>query len=86
MKRFGEWMVGKITIEHLKTHQERDPFARQTIVGRPVDASGKTCDWCGSEGKNGKLYQYTVESDGGRNSQVKGLFCCKGCMKSYHGE
>lgn len=83
--KFEEWMeIRLLKNEHLRTHQERDPFARQTVVGRPVDAHGKTCDWCGSEGRNGKLYQYTVESDGGRDSQVKGLFCCKSCMKNYH--
>lgn len=85
--KFEEWLkIRFLKTESLRTHQERDPFARQTVVGRPVDAQGKTCDWCGSEGKNGKLYQYTVESDGGRDSQVKGLFCCKDCMKQYHGE
>lgn len=83
--KFEEWLkIRFLKNENLRTHQERDPFARQTVVGRPVDAHGKTCDECGSEGKNGKLYQYTVESDGGRDSVVKGLFCCKSCMKSYH--
>lgn len=75
IKKFSEW---------LRTHSERDPFARQSIVGRPVAAEGKTCDWCGNEGKAGKLYQYIVESDGGRDSVAKGLFCCKSCFKSYH--
>lgn len=83
MKKFSDWLENKIE-ESLRTHSERDPFARQTIVGRPVDSNGKTCDWCGSEGKNGKLYQYTVESDGGRSSELKGLFCCKSCLKSYN--
>jgi hypothetical protein len=84
--RFSEWLESRKAVksEALRTHSERDPFARQTMVGRPVDAEGKTCDFCGSPGKNGKLYQYTVESDGGRNHEVDGLFCCKSCFKAYH--
>ena len=82
--KFNEWLQKKLE-ESLRTHSERDPFARQTITGKPVESNGKTCDFCGSKGKNGKLYQYTVESDGGRDNTVKGLFCCKSCMKSYHG-
>lgn len=79
MKKFGEWLN-----EHMRTHRKRDPFAREELVGTPVDAHGKTCDWCGSEGRNGKLYQYAVESDGGRTNVVKGLFCCPDCMRDYH--
>lgn len=83
MKKFKNWLENRIE-ENLRTHSQRDPFARKELVGRPVDSNGKTCDWCGNEGKNGKLYQYSVESDGGRTSQTKGLFCCKSCFKSYH--
>jgi hypothetical protein len=75
MINFKEW---------LRSHRSRDPFAREEVVGRPVDARGKTCDWCGSEGRGGKLYQYTFETDGGRSSALKGLFCCKGCFKAYN--
>lgn len=70
--------------ENLRTHRERDPFARHEIVGRPVDAGGKTCDFCGSPGKNGKLLQYTIESDGGRTNTASGLFCCKSCFRNYN--
>lgn len=70
--------------EALRMHSERDPFARQDTIGRPVDARGRTCSWCGGSRKDGKLYQYSVESDGGRKSELKGLFCCKGCFKNYH--
>ena len=76
---FRDWIN-----ESLRTHQERDSFARHTVIGRPVNAEGKTCEWCGREPVKGKLYQYTVESDGGRNNVIDGLFCCKDCMKSYH--
>jgi len=82
--KFQEWLKNKSTNESLRTHRERDPFARQDIVGRPVEAEGKTCDWCGNEGRNGKLYQYAVETDGGRSHNAKGLFCCKSCFKSYN--
>lgn len=75
---------GAVKNEAMRKHSERDPFARQDTVGRPVDAGGKTCDWCGNVGKNGKLYQYSVESDGGRKTTLKGLFCCKDCLKSYN--
>jgi hypothetical protein len=86
MKKFGEWLEKRAETknEHLRTHSERDPFARQEVVGKPVDAHGQTCTECGAEPRNGKLYQYTVESDGGRKSTVKGLFCCKSCMRSYN--
>lgn len=70
--------------ESLRRHSERDPFARQETVGTPVDAEGRTCDWCGGSRKDGKLYQYSVESDGGRTNELKGLFCCKGCFRDYH--
>jgi hypothetical protein len=80
---FSNWIKKRKIIESLRTHSERDPFARQDVVGRPVPAKGKTCDWCGSEGKGGKLYQYTIETDGGRSHETKGLFCCKSCFKSY---
>lgn len=82
--KFNYWLEKRNLIESLKTHSERDPFARQTIVGRPVDAHGETCSFCGSEGKNGKLYQYSVENDSGRSHVAKGLFCCKSCFKSYN--
>ena len=84
--KFAEWLENRTSVknEALRTHSERDPFARQELVGRPVDAEGKTCDECGSPGRNGKLYQYTTESDGGRNNKLKGLFCCKSCFKAYH--
>jgi hypothetical protein len=81
--KFNEWLEKRMH-EGLRSKQTRDPFARQTLLRKPVDAGGKTCDWCGSESVGGKLYQYKLESDGGRSSEVKGLFCCDGCMKSYH--
>lgn len=82
MIKFNQWLKNRLTVESV----ERDPFARQEVIGKKVDADGETCDWCGSEGKNGKLNQYSLESDGGRSSAIKGKFCSKSCRNAYHGK
>lgn len=60
----------------------RDPFAREELH-REVVKTNKTCDWCGNNYK-GKLYQYRIETDGGTKSEIKGMFCQIGCLRSYH--
>lgn len=69
----------------------RDPFAREEIhrqTVRPFRVNGiaaKTgCKWCGNTNAKGNLFQYRVESDGGRKSEIPGLFCSIGCMRIYH--
>ena len=69
----------------------RDPFARQELHRRPAQVLNaayygvkRTCDWCGNVNHRGGLYVYTIESDGGRRSDIRGLFCSVGCMRSYH--
>lgn len=75
----------------------RDPFARTEIHSRDVGViKSRGCDWCGQVLTNKKtaklaenagryyLYQYRVESDGGRKNTIKGLFCSAGCMRDYH--
>lgn len=37
--KFTQWLETRF----LRSHRERDPFARQEVVGTPVDAAGKTC-------------------------------------------
>ncbi len=69
----------------------RDPFARTELhrkTIRPPMNYGyygirQTCDWCGQSRKDGTLFAYTVESDGGRKSDISGQFCSIGCMRSY---
>jgi hypothetical protein len=61
----------------------RDPFARTELHKTAVKTT-LTCDWCGQKRKDGKLYQYRNESDGGRTGYIPGLFCSISCMRSYH--
>lgn len=73
----------------MSTMISRDPFAREEIHRLRV-YTRETCRWCGQRKqtpRTGKdfLYQYSVESDGGRKSDIRGLFCSVGCMRSYTG-
>ena len=68
----------------------RDPFARQELHRDNVfTGSHWSCYWCGQQRttKNGKiyLYRYEIQTDGGSNNTIKGLFCSKDCMVAYHG-
>ena len=69
----------------------RDPFARSEIHRRPYQFLSsylagvrRSCDWCGQLNRRGGLYVYSVESDSGRKSDIRGAFCSIGCMRSYH--
>lgn len=65
----------------------RDPFARTELHKRQVPANGRTCEWCGScTFRAGKmvLFEYRTESDGGRVSPHRGLFCSLKCHNAYH--
>jgi len=66
----------------------RDPFARSEIH-KKREYGNATCRWCGNVKvtPSGRkfLYQYRVESDGGRKSDVTGLFDSVDCMRTYHG-
>lgn len=73
------------------TYLKHDAFARETVIRDTViGPDSMTCDWCGRPGKKkgklSRLYRYGIESDGGRQSWVKGKFCCKSCMEFYHGK
>lgn len=57
----------------------RDPFARSETT-RARDGTG-SCDWCGREGR---LFAYGTETDGGRYFPIRGRFCSKGCMTDYN--
>jgi hypothetical protein len=61
----------------------RDPFARHTIMRRIVSDRGG-CDWCGSYRKGSGLFEYSVDSDGGRSADIQGAFCSISCMEKYH--
>lgn len=66
----------------------RNPFAREEIHResiRPGDFGIKhVCAWCGNTNAHGNVFQYRVESDGGRKSEIPGHFCSIGCMRTYH--
>lgn len=66
------------------TYISRGPFARQELHKRSVPAASG-CNFCGSTRNGAKLFQYYVETDGGRKSDIRGLFCSIGCMRAYHG-
>jgi len=66
----------------------RDPFAREEIHRERIYIGHGMCRWCGrvNNGTNGRrwLFQYRVESDGGRSNNIEGLFCSIGCMRDFH--
>ena len=59
----------------------RDSYARETLYRESVDG---TCDWCGNKDGRGKVGRYYIETDIGRRYDIKGTFCSKQCMRSYH--
>ena len=69
--------AGAVTISH-------DAFGRWSLV-RVVVPYPDPCDWCGS--RPGR-FVYMAEADDrpGRPEVIKGVFCCVGCMRAYHGE
>lgn len=72
----------------------RDSFAREELHKRIVKSphydsllptnSKFSCRWCGNTRKGGTLYQYFVESDSGRKSDIDGHFCSASCIRSFH--
>ena len=67
----------------------RDCFAREELTRRNEYVAGpRSCDWCGQtmRTKSGRayLYRYGVWTDGGRKSDIRGLFCSNDCRKSFH--
>ena len=69
----------------------RDPFAREELHSKRqyVYSDASTCRFCGDVRRTfrGKrfLMSYFIESDSGRRSDVRGLFCSVSCMRSHHG-
>lgn len=77
-----------------KAMVSRDSFAREELHRTAVhghknevngDKSAVGCDWCGGHNSKGYLYKYHVETDGGSKHPIKGKFCSKDCMETYHG-
>jgi hypothetical protein len=66
------------------TYVSRDCFARTEVHKDTYKARGETCKWCGNTSRNRRLYEYRIESDGGRVSNIPGRFCSVSCMKAYH--
>ena len=60
----------------------RDPFAREELHR---DTTEGECSWCGGTNARGKVYRYHIETDGGREVPLPGLFCSESCRKSYGG-
>lgn len=74
----------------------RDSFARNELHKQQITVrSGlASCKWCGStrivrcSGKADRhvLFEFWVESDGGRRYDISGTFCSVSCMRVYHGK
>jgi hypothetical protein len=68
-------------------YRNRDQFARQTTIGKEVDAPrGCTCANCGSLRKHGKLIQFSIERDAGPRDYGypdPDLFCSFSCRKAF---
>jgi len=69
----------------------RDPFARQELHSEVVTPQAITgynnpleCKWCGQTRKNGRLFKYSTQTDGGKIHYHKGEFCSLSCHNSYH--
>jgi len=62
----------------------RDSFAREELHKEAVRG---TCDWCGSQNRYGKVWQYRIEPDSvvPRSNEIRGRFCSFGCLRAYHG-
>ena len=63
----------------------RDAFARTELhrSESPV-REREDCDWCGNTNARGRLYNFRIETDGGRSHPIKGRFCSVACMRDYH--
>jgi hypothetical protein len=67
------------------TYISRDPFARLELHRHEMKSYiSKGCTECGNRNARGNLFQYVVESDGGRRNAIEGEFCSIGCMRAYH--
>ena len=72
----------------------RDGFARwelhrKVVKPAPYESSlpifsRMSCRWCGNTRKNGTLFQYSYEYDGGRKGDIQGHFCSVSCMRAYN--
>jgi hypothetical protein len=62
----------------------RDPFAREELHRKTVlfGVLGHECRWCGAI--RDRLFQYELQTDGGRTHAIFGDFCGIDCMRSYH--
>jgi hypothetical protein len=58
----------------------RDPFSRTELFSKVVNK--QECDWCGQPAK----YKYYIETDSGRRSDIRGVFCSISCMRNFNGE
>lgn len=61
----------------------RDPFARVDHI-RVCEESSKSCAWCGSRRKSGRLFYYGVWLDNGHTHLEGRGFCSKSCRDSYN--
>lgn len=69
---------------------KRDCFARHEIHRKRFNCSlsDHACSWCGNvkKTKKGKkyLFEYWLETDGGRKNEIGGLFCSNDCYRAYY--
>ena len=65
----------------MNMYVNRDPFAREETHKEPITGD---CDWCGSQNRYGKVWEYRIETDGGRSNPVRGKFCSISCLHAFH--
>ncbi len=70
------------------TYVSRNPFAREELHKEREYGALASCAWCGGQKvtPNGReyLFRYRVETDGGRKSGDRKLFCSLQCRRDYH--
>jgi hypothetical protein len=67
---------------------KRDSFARQETHRERVYGNDKKCRNCDfrnvTKGGRKFVYQYRVETDGGRKHDITGLYCSAQCFKIFN--
>lgn len=77
----GEYRLGGRTLRRAQI--TRDPFGRWTLERQLVETRDG-CTNCGGRRSSGRMFQYIIVQDSGRESPTKGVFCGIECHDSYH--
>jgi hypothetical protein len=61
----------------------RDPYSRTELHRETVPATKDGCAWCGAM-RNGRLYEFSTQHDGGRVAKHDHQFCSVKCFRSFN--